>query len=121
MSSFWIPHLGGMLYAMTGHVNRLNLVADTLGAYEGSAAEINGAGLAGMRFTTRVGEQTDFDQWVRLTAQSANELNASEYEKLLQPSENDQPAFYRSPTPDLFSTVLNKYAGSHQHPAEYTE
>ncbi len=23
MSSFWIPHLGGQLYAMTGHVNRL--------------------------------------------------------------------------------------------------
>ena len=25
MSSFWIPNLGGQLYAMTGHVNQLNL------------------------------------------------------------------------------------------------
>ena len=41
MSSFWIPNLGGMLYAMNGHVNRLNLVADTVGEYPGSSAEIN--------------------------------------------------------------------------------
>src|SRR5690606_21687015 len=50
MNSFWIPHLGGMLYAMTEHVNPLNLIADETGDYVGGAAEINGRGFAGMRF-----------------------------------------------------------------------
>lgn len=64
MNSFWIPHLGGMLYAMTEHVNPLNLMGDTPGDYNGGAAEINGHGFAGMKFTARVSTQADFDTWV---------------------------------------------------------
>jgi len=113
MSSFWIPHLGGQLYAMTEHNNRLNLLADTPGDYEGSAAEINGAGFAGMRFTTRVSAQDDFDTWVAKTKQSPAELSTPEYKKLLGPSENHPATFYKDPDPSLYSTILSKYAGSH--------
>lgn len=121
MSSFWIPHLGGQLYAMTEHVNRLNLMADTLGDYEGSAAEINGAGFAGMRFTARVSSSEDFDEWVYETKQSADHLSTSEYEKLLEPSENHPTAFYSRPDPKIYSTILSKYAGSHRHSMEQSE
>src|SRR6185503_9828854 len=65
MNSFWIPQLGGQLYAMTGHQNRLNLMADTAGDYSGSAAEINGPGFAGMKFMARANSQAGFDQWVQ--------------------------------------------------------
>ncbi|HTE21896.1 MAG TPA: COX aromatic rich motif-containing protein [Candidatus Limnocylindria bacterium] len=113
MSSFWIPHLGGQLYAMTEHVNQLNLIADTLGDYEGSAAEINGAGFAGMRFITRVSTQDDFDTWAHETKQSPTELSTPEYKNLLEPSENHPVASYKDPDPNLYSTILSKYAGSH--------
>lgn len=109
MSSFWIPHLGGMLYAMTGHVNPINLMGDTIGDYTGSTAEINGPGFAGMRFTTRVSSKEDFDKWVAETKQSKVTLDEAEYQKLLEPSENNKAAFYTNPSPDLFDTILKKY------------
>lgn len=119
MSSFWIPHLGGQLYAMTEHVNRLNLMADTIGDYEGSAAEINGAGFAGMRFTTRVSSKEDFDLWARETKTYSKQLNTSEYENLARPSENNKTVFYGRADPEIYSNILSKYAGSHKHNSDY--
>lgn len=121
MNSFWIPHLGGMLYAMTEHVNNLNLKADTVGDYEGSAAEINGAGFAGMRFNTRVSTQEDFDNWVNAVAASPYTLDEAAYEQLLEPSEKHPVTLFSNPAPGLYSTILGKYAGgSHDHaPAHY--
>lgn len=119
MQSFWIPHLGGMLYAMTEHVNPLNLMAHTVGDYSGGAAEVNGHGFAGMRFTARVSTQADFDAWAAETAQSSSTLDAAEYDRLLTPTEYDEAAAYASPAnEELFGVLLQKYAGSHSHGAE---
>lgn len=116
MSSFWIPHLGGQLYAMTGHVTRLNLIADTAGDYPGSTAEINGRGFASMKFTARASSQEDFDKWAQAVKQSSNPLDANEYEKLLKPSEDTPASFYSHAEPDLYDKLLMKYNGSHtQH------
>ena len=115
MNSFWIPHLGGQLYAMTGHENRLNLMAETTGDYKGSAAEINGDGFAGMKFTARASSTEDFDQWVEQVKQSPDVLYTAQYNKLLTPSENNPAAFYSQAESDLFDTILLKYAGSHHH------
>lgn len=116
MNSFWIPHLGGMLYSMTEHVNPLNLMAHTTGDYDGGAAEINGHGFAGMRFTARVSTRQGFDDWVRETASNSALLDEEEYNRLLEPSENNLVAMYSSPrNQELFDTLLKKYAGSHTH------
>lgn len=115
MSSFWIPHFGGQLYAMTGHVNRLNLIADKPGNYPGSSAEINGAGFAGMKFTARASSRDEFDQWVHEAQQSSDVLDAAEYAKLLKPSENNPAGFYRTGETDLYAKMLMKYTGSHDH------
>jgi cytochrome o ubiquinol oxidase subunit II len=113
MSSFWIPHLGGQLYAMTEHINQLNLMADTPGDYQGSAAEINGTGFAGMRFKTHVGTQVEFERWVAQTKLSPHRLDSTEYENLLKPSESNHPIFYASHDSKIYSTILGKYTGSH--------
>lgn len=116
MNSFWIPHLGGMLYSMTGHVNLLNLMAHTSGDYNGGAAEINGRGLAGMRFVTRVSTQADFEAWAGQAAAEPAELDAAEYARILEPSENNPAAVYRSPAnQELFDNLLKKYSGTHSH------
>lgn len=116
MQSFWIPHLGGMLYSMTEHVNPLNLMGNTIGDYQGGAAEINGHGFSGMRFTTRVSSRTDFDNWVRDVSDSSEILDAEEYARLLEPSEYHDVATYSSPTNrTLFENLVAKYAGSHDH------
>jgi cytochrome o ubiquinol oxidase subunit 2 len=119
MSSFWIPNLGGMLYAMTGHVNDLNLIADTPGDYPGSTAEINGAGFAGMKFTARASSKADFDQWVQEVKLSPDVLNSAEYDQLIKPSENHPAAFYSATDSGLYDKVLMKYMGpsdGHSHP-----
>lgn len=113
MNSFWIPHLGGMLYAMTEHVNTLNLMGHTVGEYDGGAAEINGDGFAGMRFTTSVTTKEDFDSWISGAQNTSATLDAGEYSRLLQPTEYDPVMTYHSPTnKELFDNLLKKYAGS---------
>jgi cytochrome o ubiquinol oxidase subunit 2 len=115
MSSFWIPNLGGQLYAMTGHVNQLHLMADKIGNYPGSTAEINGSGFADMTFTTSVGSQADFDNWVKGAKQDNNTLNAAAYADLLKPSEDNAPALYSSYQPNLYDTVVMKYMSGMGH------
>lgn len=112
MSSFWIPHLGGQLYAMTGHLNRLNLIADTPGDYPGRSAEINGRGFAGMQFTARASSTENFDSWVRDVQLSSDKLDSTEYESLLAPSENNPVVRYSSAGNDLYDNVVKKYSGS---------
>lgn len=121
MSSFWIPHLGGQLYAMTGHVNRLNLMASEPGDYPGSSAEINGAGFAGMKFIARASSQESFDEWIKNMQKSSGALDAAEYEKLLKPSESNPATFYSPVQQDLYAKMLMKYAGSHgdHQPTKY--
>ncbi len=109
MSSFWIPNLGGQLYAMTSHVNRLNLIAETSGDYPGSSAEITGAGFSGMKFVTRAGTQQDFDEWVQKVKNSPDVLDIANYDNLLLPSENNATAYYSQYEPDIFNRLIAKY------------
>ena len=117
MSSFWIPNIGGQLYSMTGHVNRLNLMADTAGDYPGSSAELNGAGFSSMKFTARASSMESFNDWVNEVKQSPEILNSDEYGRLLRPTENVPPAIYSSFDQDLYDTVISKYnaPGEHHH------
>ncbi len=112
MNSFWIPHLGGQLYAMTGHDNRLNLMADTAGDYIGQAAEINGPGFAGMKFKAKASSQTDFDRWVEQVQQAPSQLDTAQYKRLLVPTESNPPAIYAKTDTTLYADVLAKYMAS---------
>jgi cytochrome o ubiquinol oxidase subunit II len=116
MSSFWIPNLGGMLYAMTGHVNQLNLIADTPGDYPGGSGEINGPGFSGMKFTASVTSEDDFDAWVAQTKYAPDTLNDTAYRTLLEPSEKHPVTLYAAAKDDLYDTVLKKYTSEgHGH------
>jgi len=115
MSSFWIPNLGGQLYAMTGHVNQLNLMGTTIGDYIGKSAEINGAGFAGMKFTARVSSQIDFNKWVTGTQKSSNNFDSRDYTELRVPSEYNKAMTYSTNESDIYSKVTDKYTKSHEH------
>ncbi len=115
MTSFWIPNLGGMLYAMTGHVNRLNLLPQTLGEYTGKTAEINGEGFADMTFTAKITSKDDFIKWVQGVEQHSPVLSSTEYANLLKPSVKNPPTTYGTVDADLYGTVLHKYAAAHSH------
>lgn len=113
MSSFWIPNLGGQLYSMTSHVNRLNLIGETVGDYRGSSAELNGAGFTGMKFTARVSTPEDFNRWADGVRQSHDVLDTTAYANLLKPSEDNPAAFYSAFDDSLYDKVVMKYMDGH--------
>src|SRR5690606_5831612 len=65
MNSFWIPQLGGQVYAMSGMRSKLYLIANEEGEYRGSSANLSGKGFASMTFTARSSSNEYFDDWVR--------------------------------------------------------
>lgn len=111
MNSFWIPQLGGQVYAMSGMSTQLHLIASEAGDYQGSSANISGKGFAGMKFTARASSRAEFDQWVYTTWSSPAKLDATTYMDLAKPSTNNPPSYYYLPTgsSDLYDTVVMKY------------
>ena len=109
MNLFWIPQLGGQMSAMPGMSTQLNLMANEAGEYNGSASEINGKGLAGMRFVVKATSPEDFDEWVHLTKNSAQPLSTDVYNKLSRPSTNNPKVLYSSVENDLYRSVMMKY------------
>lgn len=109
MNSFWIPQLGGQIYAMPGMRSKLYLVADEIGTYRGVSANISGTGFAGMTFNAKATSQGDFDNWVSSVKSSAPPLTMDKYNQLVMPSENNPVATYTLSGTDLFDRILMKY------------
>lgn len=109
MNSFWIPSLGGQIYAMAGMSTKLHLMADTVGTYKGSSANISGEGFSDMRFVARSSTSEGFENWVQKTKQSSDKLSVDEYEKLSQKSRNNKTKHYSSVDNDLYDTIIMKY------------
>lgn len=108
MNSFWIPQLGGQMYAMTTMETKLHLIANTTGDFSGGAAEINGSGFAGMRFIARSSLKDDFDNWVEKIKKSSKPLDAVTYNTLVKPSEDNPVTYYSSVDNNLYNTIIMK-------------
>lgn len=109
MNSFWIPQLGGQIYAMAGMTTKLHLNATENGDYKGVSANISGEGFSGMKFTARATSKDDFDAWVATIKESPTDLTTAEYATLAAPSKNNPVSFYASSTEGLYDTILMKY------------
>ena len=110
MTSFFIPRLGGQIYAMSGMQTNLNLLADQTGTFRGLNTQFSGEGFAGMHFETDVASAEDFANWIDVTKKGDARLDRLSLAKLENPSENVQPIYFSSVEPDLFQAILSKYA-----------
>lgn len=113
MNSFWIPQLGGQVYAMAGMTTKLHLVAEHAGSYRGSSANISGEGFADMHFTTDAVDPDRFASWAASVRSIEDDLSADEYSKLARPGVSDVPLFYNSAAPNLYQSVIDKYMAHH--------
>ena len=111
MNSFWIPQLGGQIYAMPGMSTSLHLIANKVGDYDGSSANISGAGFAGMRFTAAASSSAQFADWVQTAKNDPHQLDMNTYSQLAKPSQNNPVALYSSVDNSLYDRVLVKYMG----------
>lgn len=109
MNSFWIPQLGGQIYAMSGMSTQLHLMADEIGTYRGTSVNISGSGYAGMNFVAAASSQPDFDSWVATVKSLPTPLTVQEYDQLQQPSKNNLAASYSQIQPNLYDKVVMKY------------
>lgn len=110
MNSFWLPELSGQIYAMTGMITPLHIMADAPGVYRGRASEINGDGYASMTFIAKSTTQKDFDEWVAAAQQSPIHLTKELYTaKILKRSKRDPIEVYSHVEKDLFNDIVMKY------------
>lgn len=109
MNSFWIPQLGGQIYAMPGMSTQLHLMASSDGSFRGSSANISGVGFAGMSFITKATSETAFTQWVKTVQQTPRTLSTASYAQLSRPSEYNKVSYYSSASPNLYATIVLKY------------
>lgn len=109
MNSFWIPQLGGQIYAMAGMTTQLHLMANQTGTFRGVSANISGAGFAGMHFTAKSSSAADFDAWVQSVKRAHHHLSADEYRALARPNLDNRTIYYSSKDPGLYDTVEMKF------------
>jgi cytochrome o ubiquinol oxidase subunit 2 len=121
MNSFWIPELGGQIYAMAGMETHLNLIADHAGLFDGASANISGAGFSGMKFKIKATSDKGFDEWVNLVKQAPKNLTMDEYSLLSKPSSNYPASYYAMVDEKLYDSVISKYMNTmsnHNHMSE---
>lgn len=110
MNSFWIPQLGGQVYAMSGMTTKLHLMASKQGDYAGSSSNISGKGFAGMKFNAHAGSLSEFIEWSINTSDKSVSLDNSAYNVLAKPSENNPVSYYKLTDFNIFDSVIHKYS-----------
>lgn len=109
MNSFWIPQLGGQVYAMSGMTTKLHLMANERGNYDGYSANISGEGFADMKFITQATSEEDFDAWVKYAKTTDKQLNQTTYLGLVKASVDNPKTIYKLTDSSLFDSVIMKY------------
>jgi cytochrome o ubiquinol oxidase subunit II len=109
MNSFWIPQLGGQIYAMPGMTTQLNLMADQDGTYAGSSANLSGIGFADMRFSTISTSEDDFAAWVTSAKSSSPILDMPLYKAISKPDTKAERATYHLGDTGIFASAEAKF------------
>jgi cytochrome o ubiquinol oxidase subunit 2 len=108
MNSFFVPQLGSQIYAMAGMTNRLELMADVPGTYQGLSAQFSGDGFSDMRFEVKALTPAEFQSWVGATKAAGGQLDPIAYGRLARPSKADKPATFGNVSPRLFETAIQQ-------------
>jgi cytochrome o ubiquinol oxidase subunit 2 len=109
MNSFWIPALGGQIYAMTGMTTVLNLEANTVGNYAGASANYSGEGFAQMKFVANALSEKDFDAWVKKIQRMPRALDESTFGELSKPSDAGPVSYYGLVSKNLFESIVYSF------------
>ncbi|CAD6512366.1 ubiquinol oxidase subunit II [Candidatus Profftia tarda] len=112
MNSFFIPRLGGQIYAMPGMQTKLHLIANEPGKYHGISSSYSGRGFSGMKFIAiATPDNITFNKWVARVKETPNHKldTMDEFEILARPSEFNPIEYFSSANPHLFINIINKF------------
>lgn len=121
INSFYIPRLGGQLYAMAGMENRLHLVANKEGEYRGISSNYSGFGFSGMRFKARAVTDAEFEQWVVKAKSSSKRFDAKTFVELEKQSRDNPVEYFGSIDPLQYKNIIEKFKPQQQPVAKVKE
>ena len=110
MNTFFVPQLGGMIYAMNGMETVLHLQADRPGSYYGRSGQFSGDGFSDMHFRLKAVPPAEFQAWAAATRAKGPTLDLATYGQLARQSRSVAPFTYSAVQPDLFQAVLERRA-----------
>ncbi len=110
MNSFWIPDLGGQIYAMSGMATELNLIANKPGEFKGVSANLSGEGFSKMRFIASAVGEVEFESWISQAQLKGEPFDHDMYHQLKKPSTVGQ-TIYRLEEPGLFDHLVYAHTG----------
>ena len=109
MNSFFIPQLGGQIYAMAGMQTKLHLIADEAGDYAGESANFSGKGFSDMKFRAIASSPEAFNAWVAKVRASSDHLSMDRYRVVSTPGEKEPVTYFSSVDPKLFYNIIARY------------
>lgn len=107
MNSFFIPALGGQIYAMPGMETKLSLSADEAGSYRGLSAQFSGDGFSDMHFQVLATDDKAFNAWVEHAKGQGTRLDEVAYNQLVAKHGTGGVAYYSSVTQELFAHAMD--------------
>ncbi|MGK5511399.1 cytochrome aa3 quinol oxidase subunit II [Brevibacillus formosus] len=116
MNSFWVPELGGQIYAMAGMATELYLQADEPGTFAGFSSNFSGEGFAKMQFDVVAKPKEEFDNWVKEVKGTTPAMTKADYEELRKPGVTDKFTYSAFPE-GMFEEIVAKYG--HGHDMDY--
>jgi cytochrome o ubiquinol oxidase subunit 2 len=111
MNSFFIPRLGGQIYAMAGMETRLHLMANQPGQYFGENTQYSGRGFPFQHFSALALAPQGFEDWVQKAKASGQMLDMTAFKQLTTPTARDPVSYYSAVTPNLFMQVMMQFDG----------
>jgi len=111
MNTFFIPQLGGQIYAMAGMRTQLHLIANEPGQFRGMSGNYSGHGFSNMKFIATASSNEDFDRWVAEVRRAPDALSFTQFKALAAPSKNAPVQHFSSVEPLLFKKVIDQFIG----------
>ncbi|MGP1928242.1 MAG: ubiquinol oxidase subunit II [Arsenophonus sp. NC-WZS1-MAG3] len=115
MNSFFIPALGGQIYAMAGMQTKLHLIANKPGTYKGFSSSYTGHGFSDMKFNViATPNSVIFDKWVKKVKASNKTLDSmATFNQLAKPTHNVPVTYFSSIKPNLYEELILKFGHKH--------
>ncbi|GLQ45914.1 ubiquinol oxidase subunit 2 [Dyella lipolytica] len=106
MNSFFVPSLGGQIYAMPGMQTTLSLLADEPGSYRGLSAQFSGDGFSDMHFQVLATDDKAFNAWVDHAKAEGVRLDDVAYNQLVAKQATGGVVYYSPVTQELFAHAM---------------
>ncbi|QEI06380.1 ubiquinol oxidase subunit II [Pigmentiphaga aceris] len=111
MNTFFIPQLGGQVYAMAGMRTKLHLVANEAGEFRGLSGNYSGHGFSKMQFTATATSDADFERWVNQVRSGPVHLGFEAFQRIAKPTQGHAVVHFSQVEPGLFKKVIDQFTG----------